>query len=109
MDRRLFDKFFSLGHISVGPTVITPDGNWVGKVQIFSTKNDFFLNNKVTLIGVKEFENVVSEDMCNALKYLCIEKNDFDRFITKCYIIEWESMESNSKPDISLLRKNVYL
>lgn len=111
MDRTIFEKFFSIGHITVGPTIISPisEGNWLGSVQIYSTNEDFFLEKKLTAVGVREFNNVITHELFNALNYLSINKTEFDRFINSLYLLEWESIENKHKPDISNLKRRAYI
>ena len=107
----VFENFFSVGHISVGPTIISQSvlGNYLGAVQIYSTKKDIFLKNKLTSVGIRDYDNMISEDLSNAFKYLSIDKNEFDYFINNLFILEWESISNKIKPDISNLKKRHYI
>lgn len=106
-----FEKFFSIGNISVGPTIHScgSDGAWLGSIQIFSTTNDIFLERKYTVVGIREFNNAVTEEFFNALKYLSIDKVRFDYFINSLFIFEWENSQIDKKPDISNLIKRAYI
>ncbi len=106
-----FEKFFSVGHVKVGPTIcsIGVDGNWLGSVQIYSTQKDIFLKNKFTCVGIRDFNNTISEELFNALQYLSIDKVRFDYFINSLFIVEWESIDEPNKPDISTLKKRAYI
>lgn len=110
MDRIIFDKFFCLGEVYVGPEIISPsyDGNWLGKVRVIPTKNNVLIQESF-FVGVREFNNVVTEDLFNSLKYLSIEKSEFDRFVNKYYLIEWESTNITPKPNISSFLQRAYL
>jgi hypothetical protein len=107
----LFEKFFSVGHVKVGPTIcsIGVDGNWLGSVQIYSTQRDIFLKNKFTCVGIRDFNNTISEELFNALQYLSIDKVKFDYFINSLFIVEWDSIDEPNKPDISTLKKRAYI
>lgn len=111
MDRIIFEKFFSIGHISVGPKIIshTTDGDWLGTVQIYPTTEDIFLNKKFTVVGVREFNNSITEDLYSALSYLSVNKVEFDRFINSIYVVEWESVSGQLKPDITNLLRRAYI
>jgi hypothetical protein len=106
-----FEKFFSVGHVKVGPTIcsIGVDGNWLGSVQIYSTQKDIFLKNKLTCVGIRDFNNTISEELFNALQYLSIDKVKFDYFINSLFIVEWDSIDEPNKPDISTLKKRAYI
>ena len=106
-----FEKFFSVGHVKVGPTIcsIGVDGNWLGSVQIYSTQRDIFLKNKFTCVGIRDFNNTISEELFNALQYLSIDKVKFDYFINSLFIVEWDSIDEPNKPDISTLKKRAYI
>ncbi len=106
-----FEKFFSVGHVKVGPTIcsIGVDGNWLGSVQIYSTQKDIFLKNKFTCVGIRDFNNTISEELFNALQYLSIDKVKFDYFINSLFIVEWDSIDEPNKPDISTLKKRAYI
>jgi len=106
-----FEKFFSVGHVKVGPTIcsIGVDGNWLGTVQIYSTQKDIFLKQKLTCVGVRDFNNTITEELYNALLYLSIDKVKFDQFINSLFIVEWESIDEPNKPDISTLKKRAYI
>ncbi len=106
-----FEKFFSVGHVKVGPTIcsIGVDGNWLGSVQIYSTQKDIFLKQKFTCVGIRDFNNTISEELFNALQYLSIDKVRFDYFINSLFIVEWESIDEPNKPDISTLKKRAYI
>ncbi len=107
----LFEKFFSVGHVKVGPTIcsIGVDGNWLGSVQIYSTQKDIFLKNKFTCVGIRDFNNSITEELYSALQYLSIDKVKFDQFINSLFIVEWESIDEPNKPDISTLKKRAYI
>ncbi len=106
-----FEKFFSVGHVKVGPTIcsIGVDGNWLGSVQIYSTQKDIFLKHKFTCVGIRDFNNTISEELFNALQYLSIDKVKFDYFINSLFIVEWDSIDEPNKPDISTLKKRAYI
>jgi len=106
-----FEKFFSIGHVKVGPTICSlgVDGNWLGSVQIYSTNKDIFLEKKFTTVGIRDFNNSITEDLYNALQYLSIDKVKFDFFINGLFILEWESITEEKKPDISILKKRAYI
>ncbi len=107
----LFEKFFSVGYVKVGPTIVTTgvDGNWLGSVQIYSTQKDIFLKDKFTCVGIRDFNNSITEELYSALQYLSIDKVRFDYFINGLFILEWESIEDTKKPDISTLKKRAYI
>jgi hypothetical protein len=111
MDRSIFERFFSIGHVSIGPTIISPihDGNWLGSVQVHSNTEDIFLERKFTVVGVREFNNTITIDLFNALNYLSIDKTEFDRFINQIYLYEWESTTISPKPDVSNLKIRAYI
>lgn len=106
-----FEKFFSIGPITIGPTIISlsTDGNVLGKIQLLSTRKDIFLSNKMSTVLIREFNNCVSEDLFNALQYLSIDKVKFDFFMNQLFILEWESNNEFNKPDISILKKRAYI
>jgi hypothetical protein len=107
-----FEKFFSIGSIKVGPTIISPfspDGNMLGSIELLSTEKDIFLPNKKSGIIIREFNNSISEDLYNALQYLSIDKVKFDYYMNELFIMEWESYEEKNKPDISVLKKRAYI
>lgn len=107
----LFEKFFSVGDIKIGPTIISPfnvDGNILGTIQIYSTKKDIFLEKKVTGVVIRELNNTITEELYSALQYLSIDKVKFDYFMNQLYIIEWESAPS-PKPDVDVLKKRAYI
>lgn len=110
MDRITFDKFFSLGHISVGPTIFSPshDGNWLGSVQIISTNKNIFLERKITVVGIRDYNNSITEELYSALTYLAVDKVKFDYFINNLFIMEWESAP-NPKPNVDVLKKRAYI
>lgn len=107
----IFQKFFSVGHVSIGPTIVSPhlDGSWLGSVQIYSTTKDIFLEKKYTCVGIREFNNSITEEFYNALNYLSIDKVRFDYFINNVYLMEWENCEGKIKPDISVFKKRAYI
>ena len=108
----IFQKFFALGHIKVGPTIISPlavEGNFLGSIQIFPTKKNIFLENNQTVVLIRDFNNTISTDLSTALQYLSIDKTDFDFFMNELFIFEWESIDNQIKPDISILRKRAYI
>lgn len=111
MDRIIFDKFFCLGEVYVGPEIISPsyDGNWLGKVRIIPTKYNILMGKQSVFVGVREFNNVITEDLFNTLNYLSIEKSEFDKLVNKYYLIEWESTKMNPKPNISSFIHRAYL
>lgn len=111
MVEQIFQKFFSVGHISVGPTIcsLSHDGNWLGSVQIISTNKDIFLERKFTVVGIRDYNNSITEELYNALTYLAIDKVKFDYFINNLFIIECESSSEEKKPDISILKKRGYI
>lgn len=102
MNRRVFDNFFSLCEVSVGPTIITAGlgGCWLGTVKIVGTYKNTLIKSKTQYIAIREFHNVYSEELLNALKYLSIEKSDFDDLITKYYLFEWENSDFEPKPNV---------
>lgn len=107
----LFEKFFSVGNIKVGPTIISPfnvDGDILGSIQIYSTNKDFFLEKKVTGVVIRELNNIITEELYSALKYLSIDKSQFDYFINQLYIFEWESAP-NPKPNLDRLKNRAYI
>ena len=110
MERYIFDKFFSLGEIKVGPTICSlgTDGDWLGTVNIYTTRKNVLLDKPNYIIGVREFNNVMTEDLYDALKYLSIKKDEFDKFINEYYLFEWENTKQEIKPDVSRLRKRAY-
>lgn len=110
MDRIIFDKFFSLGEVYVGPQIISPshDGNWLGRVRIVPTKYNVFMD-KESYIGIREYNNVIDEKVFDLLKYISIKKSDFDKFINSYYLIEWESSKMEHKPNISSFIRRGYL
>ena len=84
----LFEKFFSVGDIKIGPTIISPynvDGNILGYIQIYSTKKDIFLEKKVTGVVIRELNNTITEELYSALQYLSIDKVKFDYFVNQLY------------------------
>ena len=111
MVNQIFQKFFSIAHISVGPTIcsLSSDGDWLGTVHILSTNKDIFLEKKFSVVGIREFNNSVTEELYNAFLFLSIDKKDFDFFINELFILEWESITNEKKPNIDRLRKRIYL
>lgn len=111
MDRDIFDRFFSLGEIKIGPTICSlhTDGDWLGTVNIYTTKKNVLLQGPLYVIGVREFNNAITEDLYNALKYLSIKKAEFDKFINEYYLFEWENSEEEKKPDVFRLQRRAYL
>lgn len=107
-----FEKFFSIGHIKIGPTIISPlasEGNMLGQIQLISTLKDIFLPNKNTTVIIRDFNNTISQDLYTALQYLSIDKVKFDYYMNELFIMEWESSHEKNKPDISVLRKRAYI
>jgi hypothetical protein len=106
-----FEKFFSIGSINIGPTIvsISQDGNILGSIQLISTEKDIFLPNKSSGIIIREFNNTISQDLFNALQYLCIDKVKFDYYMNELFILEWESSDEIKKPDISNLKRRAYI
>lgn len=114
IDRDIFDIFFSVAEVYVGPTIISPssEGNWIGKVRIIPTKKNILIESKEIYVGIRVFNNTVTEEFYNALKYLAISKSEFDRFINHYYLMEWESTVSDYKPsvgNIEQFRNRIYL
>lgn len=111
MDRSIFERFFSIGDVSVGPTICSlhTDGDWLGTVKVYANKPEFFLQDKFTVVGVREFNNTITVDLYNALKYLSIDKTEFDRFINQIYLFEWEMTSEQPKPDVSNLKRRAYI
>lgn len=109
MNRGIFDVFFTLCEVSVGPTIISPTdgGNWIGRVKIIGTEKNILLKTKEQYIGIREYKTVLSDDVYNVLKYLTIEKSKFDYFINQYYLFEWENSDSKNKPDISCFKKRL--
>lgn len=109
MDRDIFNFFFYFGETKVGPTIYSlhTDGDWVGTVKLIPTKKNILLNNSHYIVGIREFNNSITDDLYNCLKYLAIKKSEFDRFINSYYMIEWESADS-PKPDIWRLQHRMY-
>ena len=106
----LFEKFFSIGDIKVGPTIISTatDGNWLGTAHIFSTNKDIFLTNKSCIVGIRDYNNTITQELYNALNYLSIDKTEFDYFMNGLFIREWLGVDY-PKPDISILRNRAYI
>ena len=111
MVNQIFQKFFSIGYISVGPTIcsLSSDGNWLGTAHIFSTNKDIFLEKKFSVVGIREYNNTITEELYNALLFLSIDKSDFDLFINELFILEWESTNTEKKPDIDRLKRRAYI
>lgn len=108
----ILQKFFSLGQIKVGPTIISPlasEGNFLGSIQILSTKKDFFLEKKETVVLIRDYNNTITEELFTALQYLSIDKVLFDYYMNSIYLMEWETCEMENKPDISSLRRRAYI
>lgn len=106
-----FEKFFSIGSVKIGPTIISlsTEGNILGNIQLVSTQKDIFLPNKITGVIIREFNNTISQDLYNALQYLSIDKVKFDLYMNELFILEWESSNEIKKPDISNLRRRAYI
>jgi hypothetical protein len=106
----VFNKFFNLGEVYVGPTVFGIDGgSWIGKVRIIPTKHNFFMTKKEYFVWIREFKNEISEDIEKTLLYTSLDREEFDNFINKYYMLEWESVKSENKPNISSFVGRVYL
>jgi len=110
MDRTIFDRYFSLGEVTVGPTIFsdTHEGNYLGKVKVYSTKKNIFLKSMFTFVYVSEYKNTITEDLNFALKNLDIEKKEFEKFINYYYLIEWQTCYDLTKPDISYFLQRNY-
>ncbi len=76
----LFEKFFSVGYVKVGPTIVTTgvDGNWLGSVQIYSTQKDIFLKDKFTCVGIRDFNNSITEELWGCPPTLIVLDNLMD-------------------------------
>lgn len=111
MDRDIFDRFFSLGEVKVGPTICSlgTDGDWLGTVNIYTTKKNILLEEPRYIIGIREFNNILTQDLYNALKYLSIKKVEFDKLINQYYLFEWENIKEEKKPDVSRLQRRAYI
>ena len=107
----IFNNFFSLGEVKVGPTICSEgqDGNWLGFVNVYSTKKDLFLKEKKCSVAIREFNNIITEELYDALTYLSIDKTEFDFFINNYYLFEWENCSDPKKPDVSLLKRRAYI
>lgn len=111
MDRDVFDHFFCFGDVYIGPTILSSsdDGNWLGKVIIIPTKKNAFMESNNSYVGIREFNNLIDEELTTILKYLSIEKKEFDKFVNNYYLIEWQKSIYEKKPDISNLLIRSYL
>lgn len=111
MDRTLFHYFFSLGEIKVGPTICSlgTDGDWLGTVYLYKTTNNVLLEEPRYVIGVREFNNAMTEDLYNALNYLSIKKAEFDKLVNEYYLWEWENIKEEKKPDVFRLQRRAYI
>ncbi len=107
----VFSKFFSIGHVKLGPqiTSVNCDGDWLGSVFIFSTKKDIFLKNGQTIVGIREYNNSVTEEFYTALTFLSMSKEEFDYLINKYFLQEWDCSDELKKPDVSNLKKRAYI
>lgn len=110
MDIEIFHKFFYLGEIKVGPTILSihSDGDWLGTCYIHPTKKNILVNEDQFVIGIREFNNTITEDLYNSLKYISIKKSEFDKFINEKFLIEWEQLEDPTKPDVYRLKNRWY-
>ena len=105
MDRTIFDRYFSLGEVSVGPTIISGsvEGNYIGKVKVYSTKKNIFFESRHSFVYIRDYYNTLTEELNFALKNLSIEHKEFEKFINDYYLIEWQTCFDNNKPDVSSL------
>jgi len=111
IEREIFDRFFTLSNVSVGPEIISNgvDGNWLGSVIFSKTQKNILIKHDFCIIGIREFNNSCTEEFYSALNYLSIQKSELDKFVNQIYLMEWEILETSKKPNIDNLRRRAYL
>lgn len=110
MNRGLFNYLFALGEVRIGPLIISSgyDGNWIGSVLLFPTKKNVLLKEKNYTIGIREYNNAISDEIILNLDVFTISKSEFDKFINQYYLNEWLATKDEKKPDISCFLHRVY-
>jgi len=110
MNQKIFDTFFRVGEIKIGPTVMSLNthGDTLGKVYLHPTdKNLFFSNEDYVVISINKFYCSYVWKLYDILPYIGISESELDRYMCELYIDEWEKSENPQKPRIDYLKQRL--